>query len=104
MIAGYYRESSLTARQPRRAPHHVIQATTYTSEGLAQRSCVAARVGFEPAIFRNGGTEHHHLATTPSSIVTCLIALPTCTIHLTPRRLLYSFRHTICYRSKRTDI
>jgi len=26
-------ESNLTARQPRRAPHHVLQATT--SEGLA---------------------------------------------------------------------
>jgi len=49
-------ESNLTARQPRRAPHHVIQATT--SEGLAQGPYVVARVGFKlVAIFR---TKHHH--------------------------------------------
>ena len=43
-------ESNLTAKQPHRAPHHVIQATTI--EGLAQVPYVAARVVFEPAILR----------------------------------------------------
>ena len=40
-------ELNLTARQPHRVPHHVIQAIT--SEGLAQGPYVVARVGFEPA-------------------------------------------------------
>jgi len=56
-------ESDLTARQPHRAPHHVIQATT--SEGLAQGPYVAARVGFKPATFSIEFTKHHHSATTP---------------------------------------
>ena len=43
--------------------HHIIQAIT--SEGLAQRAYVAARVGFEPATFCSEGIEHHHSATTP---------------------------------------
>ena len=55
-------ESNLAARQPRRAPHHVIQATT--NEGLAQGPYVTARVVFEPATFRTEGTEYHHSATT----------------------------------------
>ena len=55
-------ESSLAARQPRRAPHHVTKATT--SEGLAKGSYVADRMGFEQATFRTEGTEHHHWATT----------------------------------------
>ena len=43
-------ELNLTARQPCRAPHYVIQATV--SEGLAQGLYVAWRlVGFEPATF-----------------------------------------------------
>ena len=54
-------ESNLTSRQPRSAPHHVIEAIT--SEGFAQGPYVAARAGFEPAIFRTEGTEHHHWAT-----------------------------------------
>ena len=54
-------ESNLAARQPRRAPHHVIQAIT--SEELVQGPYVAARVEFEPATFRTEGTEHHHSAT-----------------------------------------
>jgi len=35
MIAGYYswQESNLSARQPRRAPHHVIGLQATTSEG-----------------------------------------------------------------------
>jgi len=50
MIAGNYllssvQESNLATRQPRRAPQHVIQATT--SEELAQGPYVAARVLFE---------------------------------------------------------
>ena len=44
--------------QPRRAPTHLIQATT--NEGLAQGPYVVARVGFEPVHFRTEGTEHHH--------------------------------------------
>ena len=48
-------ESNLTARQPRRAPHHVIRATT--SEGLAQGPYVVARVGFEPVTLLMQGTE-----------------------------------------------
>ena len=56
-------ESNLAARQPRRAPHHVIQ--TITSEELAQGPYVSARVVFEPATFRAEGTEHHHSTTTP---------------------------------------
>ena len=49
-------ESNLTAKQPRRAPHHVIQATM-RSEGLAQCPYVAARAGFEPATLRTEDTE-----------------------------------------------
>ena len=49
-------ESNLTARQPRREPHHVIQATT--SEGLAQGPYVVAS-GFRTSDLR---TEHHHVA------------------------------------------
>ena len=59
-------ESNLAARQPRRAPHHVIQATT--SERLAHGSYVVAS-GTEPATFRTEGTEHHHWATTPVHIL-----------------------------------
>src|SRR6218665_3057988 len=59
-------ESKLAARQPRRAPHDVIQ--TITSEGLAQGPYVAAS-GFEPATFRTEGTEHHQLATRPSILI-----------------------------------
>ena len=57
MIAGntVIQESNLAARQPRRATHHVIQATT--SEGLAQVSYVAARVGFDLETLRMEGTE-----------------------------------------------
>ena len=55
-------ESKLAARQPRRAAHHVIEITT--SEGLAQGSYVATRVGFEPATFCTEGTYHHHSTTT----------------------------------------
>ena len=53
-------EPNLNVRQPGRAPHHVIQATT--SEGLAQGPYVAARVRFEPATLRMQGTEplNHH--------------------------------------------
>ena len=48
-------ESNLTTRQPRRAPHHVMQATT--SEEFAQNAArVAARVGFEPATLWMQGT------------------------------------------------
>jgi len=59
MIASYYRshiltddskllqESNFTAGQPRRAPLHVIPATT--NEGLAQGPEVTAIVGFELA-------------------------------------------------------
>jgi len=44
-------------RQPRRAPHHAMQATT--SEGLAEGLYVAVRVGFESATLRlQGGTYH----------------------------------------------
>jgi len=53
-------ESYLTARQPRRAPHHVIQAIT--SEGLARGPYVEARGGVGPATFRTKGTKHHHSA------------------------------------------
>ena len=48
-------ESNLTARQPRRAPRHVTQATTI--EELAQRPYVATSVGFESAAFGMQGTE-----------------------------------------------
>src|SRR6218665_21680 len=54
-------ESNLTARQPRRAPHHVIQATT--SEELAHSKVptwtllCCYRVGFEPATLGAQGTE-----------------------------------------------
>ena len=48
-------ESNLTARQPLRTPHHIIQATT--SEGLAQGPYVVARVWFEPATLRMQGRE-----------------------------------------------
>jgi len=41
-------ESNPTTTQPRKAPHHAIQATR--SEGLAQGPYVVARVGFEPAM------------------------------------------------------
>jgi len=37
---------NLTAKQPRKAPHNVTQATT--SKGLAQGPYVVAGVGFEP--------------------------------------------------------
>ena len=57
-------ELNLTARQPRRAPHYVIQATT--SEGLAQGLLMVGRVGFKPATFLTEGTKHHHWATMPS--------------------------------------
>ena len=56
-------ESNLAARQPRRATHHVIHATT--SEELVRGPYVEARVGFEPATFLTEGTEHHNWATTP---------------------------------------
>ena len=59
----HLQESNLTARQPLRATHHVIQATT--SEELAQGPYVAARDGVEPV---TEGTEQHHSATTPLSI------------------------------------
>src|SRR6218665_577062 len=49
-------ESNLAARQPRGAPHYVIQATT--SEGLAQGPYLATRMGFEPATFRIEGTDN----------------------------------------------
>src|SRR6218665_551915 len=49
-------ESYLAARQPRKGPHQVIQATM--SEGLAQGPYVAARVGFEPVTFHTKDTEH----------------------------------------------
>jgi len=39
-------ELNLAARQPRRTPDHVIQATS--SEGLPQGPYVVARVGFKP--------------------------------------------------------
>ena len=58
-------ESNLATRQPRRAPHHVIQTTT--SEGLAQGPYMVAIVGFEPETFHTEGTEHHHWATTPQN-------------------------------------
>ena len=48
-------ESNLTAWQPRRAPHHIIQATT--SERLAHRPYVAARLGFEPATLQKQNTK-----------------------------------------------
>jgi len=57
MIAGYYSSRISPTRQPRRAPHHVMQATT--SEGLAHGPYVAARWGSERATFRTEGTEHH---------------------------------------------
>src|SRR6218665_803423 len=60
-----FQESNLhiAARQPRRAPHHVIQATT--SEGVAQSPymSVAARVGVEPSTLRTEGTKHHYSVT-----------------------------------------
>ena len=56
-------ESNLIARQPRRAPHNLIQATT--SEELAQGPDLATRVEFEPATSRIEDTEHHHSATMP---------------------------------------
>ena len=43
------------ARQPRRAPHHIIQATM--SEGIAQGPYIAAKVGFEPATLQTQDTE-----------------------------------------------
>jgi len=59
MIAGcYIQDSTLSARQPRRALYHFIQTTA--SEGLAQSPYVATRVEFEPATLRNEGTLHHH--------------------------------------------
>ena len=57
------KESNVTVRQPRRAPHHVIQATT--SERLSHGPYVAIRAKFEPATFGFECTEHHHWATTP---------------------------------------
>ena len=56
-------ESNLTARQPRSAPHNVIQAPT--SEGLAQGPYVAAKVVFKPATFHTEDTKYHPSATTP---------------------------------------
>jgi len=53
-------ESNLTARQLRRAAHHIIQTTM--SEGLAQGPMWRFRVGFEPATLRIQGAE---LTTTP---------------------------------------
>ena len=46
---------NLTARLPRKAPHHVIQATA--NEGLAQGPYVVASLTFEPATFRTEGAE-----------------------------------------------
>ena len=46
-------ELNLTTRQPRRAPHYVIQ--TATSEGIVQGPYVVARVGFEPETLRTQG-------------------------------------------------
>ena len=48
---------NLTARQPHRASHHVVQAIT--SEGLVQgpTAYMVARVGFEPVTWRTQGTE-----------------------------------------------
>jgi len=48
-------DSNLTARQPHRAPHHVIQATT--SEGLAKG-------GVDLGTFLTEGTLHHDSSTT----------------------------------------
>ena len=45
-------ESNLGERQPRRAPHQVIQAIT--GEGLAQGPYIVAS-GFEPPTFLTGG-------------------------------------------------
>jgi len=45
-VSRLLQESNLTTRQPRRAPHHIKQATMYTNEGLAQGPCVAATVPF----------------------------------------------------------
>ena len=53
-------KSNLTARQPYRAPHHVVQAST--SEGLAQDLYVAARGKVEPVTYRTEGKERHHSA------------------------------------------
>ena len=50
---------NLAARQPRRLPDHVVQATTI--EGLAQGPYVAAS-GIEPATFRTEGTDNHQSA------------------------------------------
>jgi len=47
MMASYYRRR-INARQPRRTPHHVIQAST--SEGLVIGPYVAARVGFNDKV------------------------------------------------------
>jgi len=51
-------ESSLTVRQPHKAPHHAIQATA--CEVLVQGPYVAARVGIEPATLWTEGTEPYH--------------------------------------------
>ena len=60
-----------TALILRRSLHaEALQATA--SEGLAQRSYMAARVGFEPATFRTKGTETQHLATTPNNVTTTM--------------------------------
>ena len=59
MIAGYnLQESNFAARPPRRAPHHVIQATT--SEELAQGPYVSDSE-FEPGTFPTEDTEHHQV-------------------------------------------
>ena len=50
-------ESNVTARQPRRALHHSIQATT--SEGLAQGPYLAARVRFEPVTLHARHRTYH---------------------------------------------
>src|SRR6218665_2341485 len=56
-----FHESNLATRQPRRASHHVVQATTSeTCEGLAQGPYVAARVEFEPATFGRSFTPKIH--------------------------------------------
>jgi len=57
-------ESNLTARQPHRAPHHVIHASA--SEGLVQGPYVAASLRFEPACdLPHQRYRIHHWVTTP---------------------------------------
>jgi len=59
MIAGYYQESNLAARQPQGATS-VIQAITV--EELAQGLYAAAIDGVEPTTFLTEGTDKLHLA------------------------------------------